>query len=491
MFAIQIEKEEYMKLIKLCLLFVVALTFTNCFEDRDDNAIAASEINDFIWKAMNSTYLYKANVPDLANNRFSSDEQYNAYLSNFSTPESIFESLIYDRQVVDRFSFIIPNYIDFQQSQQGISLSNGLEFNFYYKPGSTTEVFGIIRLVLNNSVADNLGLQRGQIFDAVDGVPLTENNLSDLLNQNTYTLNFANYNDNGTPQVEDDTIESTSNSINLTKQVYTENPVHQVNIIDLDGENVGYLVYNGFNASFVEELNAAFAQFQTNNVQHLVLDLRYNPGGRIDVAAALGSMITGQFNGQIFSKLVYNETQQAANRSYNFVNSYDENPISSLNLNKVYVLTSSRSASASELVINSLRQYIDVVQIGDYTTGKTQASVTFYDSPDLTPNNINPNHTYALQPLVANSINVNDEAVPANGLTPDIELIETPRNYGVLGNITEPLLAAALLDIQGLGRYAQPQDELKIVEKDVNLKPFENGLYLDPDNLNITRLKFD
>lgn len=480
-----------MRLTKLCLLLVVALTFTNCFEDRDDNVVAASEINDFIWKAMNAAYLYKAEVPDLANNRFNSDEEYSAYLSNFSSPESIFESLIYDRDVVDRFSFIIPNYIEFQQSQQGTSLSNGLEFNFYFKPGSDTEVFGIIRLVLNNSVAENQGLQRGQIFDAVNGTPLTENNLSNLLNQTSYILNFANYNDNGTPEVEDDSIESTTNSISLTKQVYTENPVHHVDVIDVDGQNVGYLVYNGFNASFVEELNAAFTQFQANNVQHLVLDLRYNPGGRVDVAAALGSMIAGQFNGQVFSKLVYNETQQAANTNFNFVNSYDSNPINSLTLNKVYVLTTSRSASASELVINSLDEYIDVVQIGDNTTGKTQASITLYDSPNFGPQDINPTHTYAIQPLVANSINVNDEAVPANGLTPDIELIETPRNYGVLGNTNEPLLAAAILDIQGLGRYAQPQIEFKRIKKEVDLKPFEDGMYLAPNEVNITKLQFD
>ncbi|WP_431135290.1 S41 family peptidase [Psychroserpens mesophilus] len=480
-----------MRLIKLCLLLVVALTFTNCFEDRDDNVVAASEINDFIWKAMNATYLYKSEVPDLANNRFNSDEEYSAYLNNFSSPESIFESLIYDRDVVDRFSFIIPNYIEFQQSLQGTSLSNGLEFNFYFKPGSETEVFGIIRLVLNNSVADNQGLQRGQIFDAVNGTPLTENNLSNLLNQTSYTLNFANYNDNGTPEVEDDSIESTTNSISLTKQVYTENPVHQVDIIDVDGQNVGYLVYNGFNASFVEELNTAFTQFQANNVQHLVLDLRYNPGGRVDVAAALGSMIAGQFNGQVFSKLVYNETQQAANRNYNFVNSYDENPINSLNLNKVYVLTTSRSASASELVINSLDEYIDVVQIGDNTTGKTQASITLYDSPNLQPQDINPTHTYAIQPLVANSINVNDEAVPANGLTPDIVLNETPRNYSTLGDVNEPLLAAAILDIQGLGRNPQPQIEYRPIKKDINLKPFEDQMYITTDDILIDKLQFN
>jgi carboxyl-terminal processing protease len=335
-------------------------------------------------------------------------------------------------------------------------------------------------------------LQRGQIFDAVDGVPLNTSNLNSLLGQDVYTLNFATYDDNGTDTVDDDTIVSTSLSQELAKQTYTENPVHQATVIDVNGENVGYLVYNAFNRNFNNELNAAFAQFQASNVQHLVLDLRYNPGGSVLTASYLGSMITGQFTGDVYSKLVYNNDLQEFNNNFNFVNSFDGNGINSLNLDKVYVLTTSRSASASELVINSLSSYINVVQIGDFTTGKTQASVTIYDSPDLSASDINPNHTYAMQPLVANSINVNDEAVPGNGLAPDITVIESPRNFGTLGDVNEPLLAAALADIQGLGRIGQ-QDrlEFKAVKKDINLKPFEEGMYIDTDDIFVNKIEFN
>lgn len=468
-----------MKLVKLSLVLILALSFTSCFEDRDDNAVTASEINDFVWKGMNGLYLYKENVADLANNRFDSNEAYGAYLNSFSTPESLFESVVYERETIDRFSVIIPNYIEFEQAQSGTSKSNGIEFNLYYEPGSTTDVYGVIRLVLNNSVADNLGLQRGQIFDAVNGTPLTESNINSLLNQDVYTLNFATYNDNGTPDVADDSIEPTNDSIELVKEVYTENPVHQTDIIDVDGENVGYLVYNGFNSSYNNQLNDAFAQFQANNIQHLVLDLRYNPGGSVLTASYLGSMITGQFNGDIYSKLVYNSDLQEFNTNFPFVNSIDGSSINSLNLNRVYVLTTNRSASASELVINSLSAYINVVQIGDSTVGKTQASITVYDSPDFSPNDINPTHTYAMQPLVANSINVNDMAVPADGLDPDIEVIEVARNFGTLGDVNEPLLAAAISDIQGLGRYIQMNNEVRPIKTDINIKPHEETMYID------------
>jgi len=469
-----------MKQLELLLFCVVSLLLVGCFEDNDDNLVAASEINDFVWKGMNAVYLYKDEIPDLANDRFTSNEEYANYLNNFFEPIDLFNSLLFDPDTVDRFSRLIPDYIAFEQSQQGTTLNNGLEFNLYFEPGGDTEVFGVIRLVLNNSVADNLGLQRGQIFDAVDGVQLTENNLDELLGQNSYALSFATYNDNGTATVDDDSIESTDEEVSLTAEVYTENPVHLTEIITINGENVGYLVYNGFNRNFNTELNNAFGEFAANNVQNLVLDLRYNPGGSVDTARLLGSMITGQFTGEVYSKLVYNSDLSSENTDFEFIDNFDGNTINSLNLKKIYVLTTRRSASASELVINSLEPYIEVIQIGENTTGKTQASITIYDSPTLTPEDINPNHTYAMQPLVANSINVNDVAVPGTGLTPDLELSESPNNFGTLGDVNEPLLAAALIDIEGAGKFSITNpNPTRQVEKDYNLKPYEEGMYIE------------
>jgi C-terminal processing protease CtpA/Prc len=480
-----------MKILKISLLALIIFSFTSCFDnDIDDNLIAVSEINDFVWKGMNAVYLYKAEIPNLANDRFSSNEEYTEYLNGFSEPEDLFESVIYQRETVDRFSWIVDDFIALEQLFSGVSKSNGLEFNFYFAPGSTTEVFGIIRLVLNNSVADNLNLERGQIFNAVDGTNLTADNLNTLLNQDSYTLNLANYDDNGTPEVDDDTITSSNESVSLTKEQYTENPVHKTEVINIDGENLGYLVYNGFNANFVNELNAVFADFQANNIQHLVLDLRYNPGGRVDVASYLGSMITGQFTGDVFSKLIYNEDLQNLNSTFDFTTNFDGTPINSINLNKVYILTTERSASASELVINSLSAYIDVVQIGDFTTGKTQASFTVYDSPDLGRDGANPNHNYALQPLVANSVNKNNVLVPSNGLTPTIQLIESPINFGILGDINEPLLAAAISDISGTGRlFYNANTDYFAIDNKVDFNPFESEMYIEND-LILNRLQF-
>jgi len=459
------------------LLAIVLLTFTtNCFnDDRDDNLVLASEINDFVWKGMNVVYLYKDNIPDLANDRFSSDQEYANYLNSFSTPENLFESVIYQRETVDRFSWIVDDYIALENLLSGVFKTNGMEFGLFLAPNSSTEI------ILPNSEADINNLERGDIFYAIDGTPLTQSNFSNLLSQDTYTLNLGVYNDQGTSDTSDDTIDPTTESVTISKEPYTENPVFKTEIIDVGGNNVGYLMYNGFNANFETELNNAFGEFVSNNVQHLVLDLRYNPGGRVSTTAILASMVTGQFNGQVFEKLIYNDDLQNNNTTFNFSNSLDNgSAISSIGLNKLYVLTSGRSASASEGLINGLNPYINVIQIGTNTVGKTQASITVYDSPALVnKNDINPNHTYAMQPLVAIGVNKNDVLVPSSGLVPSIgfELEENPFNYGILGDEDEPLLAAALADILGSGRSTGRiiSPEIKLIGDSNDFLPFKKG----------------
>ena len=468
-----IAKRKPMRILKIALFALTVFSLnTSCFKDNDDNIEInknLSEINDFVYKAMNAVYLYKSKIPNLANARFHSKAAYTEYLGSYSTPEDLFESLIYDREVVDRFSFIAADGNALLQQLDGIFKSNGLEYLLYREPGSNTKVFGTIRIVLNNSVASNLGLKRGQIFNAINGTQLTVDNYNDLLNSDTYTLNFATYNTNNTPETSDDTLQPTSDSAKLTKEVYNENPVYLTKVIEINGVKIGYLFYNSFTADYNTQLNNAFAELKAGGAQHLVLDLRYNGGGSVNSAVLLGSMITGQFNDQVFSKLIYNEELQELNSDFKFATKLNGGAaLNNLNLQKVYVLTTNASASASELVINSLNSYIEVVQIGINSRGKTQASMPIYDSPDLGPNNVNPAHNYILLPLIANSVDKNGGLVPPRGLIPNIEIGEHPSNLGMLGDINEPLLATAINDIVSLARI--------LPEKKEFLKPLENTI---------------
>ena len=463
------------KFILLTLPF--CLTFS-CFEDDDDTAIESSEISDFVWKGMNVFYLYKDRIPNLANDRFTSDNNYRDFLNDFDSPENLFESLIHERELVDRFSWITNNYIELEQQFSGVTKTTGAEYNFYYAPGSSSDVIGIVRLVQPNSNASSTALTRGMIFNKIDGVTLTESNLRSLFSPETYTIHLATYNTNGTEAPEDDSLTESTETIALTKAVFSENPIFKTEVFSLNAMNVGYLMYNGFIGDYDAELNTVFGDFKAQNIEHLILDLRYNPGGSVNTAAALGSMITGISN-EVFARLQYNSDLESNNTTFDFTTTLSNGAtINSVDLTKIHVITTSGSASASEMVINSLKPYIDVVQIGTNTNGKAQASITIYDSPDFQRQGANPSHLYALQPLVAATVNKDNLGVPFNGLTPDIEVRENVTNFGVLGDVNEPLLAAALAAIQS-GRFAVDVQGISPIMDSNTFKPHSKEMYID------------
>ncbi|MUP45491.1 peptidase S41 [Gramella sp. BOM4] len=443
----------------LMMLGIVGFLFTSCEKDEDNFTETTSEnnaenttdisedleIEDFVYSGLNEIYLYKAEVPELADSYFSNDSDKFEYLDNFSSPEELFDNLLYSQ---DRFSFITDDYESLEERFQGISGSTGIKYGIGQISG-TSNIFGFIQYVLPGTSADEAGLVRGNIFTEVDGQSLTMSNFQNLLSSNSFTINVG--------EVQDGTIILSDRTVTLTDDPYTSNPVFISEVLNIENRKIGYLMYNSFIADFDAELNAAFADFKAEGIDDLVLDLRYNGGGSVVSAIDLASMITGQFEGEVFMKEQWNEKYQAyfeENDPERIVNRFDSSirtgeATNSLNLNKVYVLTTGATASASELVINGLDPYIDIVQIGTNTTGKFQASVTLYDSPDFSKEGRDPDHTYAMQPLVFKSINAEGRSDYIDGLTPDISLTEDLGNMGILGDPEEPLLQAAINNILG------------------------------------------
>ena len=477
---------------KILLLVITAGLFYSCFSDFDDDG--NSNVKDFIWKGLNYIYLYKDFKPDLADDRFSTNDEYNEFLGLFSSPQDLFDNLLYQPETIDEFSFLTDDYISLEQQLAGTSIVSGMDFSLRLVSGSDTEVFGYVRYILPNTSAETQGLQRGDIFHSINGAPLTTNNFLDVYNLSSYTIGLGTYDNNGTPGfTDDDTIIPGTESVSLTKTSYTENPVYKTEIINVDGNNIGYLMYNAFTADFDTELNNAFGTLLSSNITDLVLDLRYNSGGSVNSAISLGSMITGQFNDEVFSTEQWNSEWQAfyeANEPESLINRFTDEirtgaAINSLNLNKVYVLTTGNSASASELVINSLIPYLgqaNLIQIGTNTRGKYQASVTIYDSPDFRRSGANPNHTYAMLPLIFKTLNKDGVTDYIDGLTPTITLAEDLGNLGVLGNENEPLLAEAIAHIQGSSRIGNRLfEEPKEVGDSKKFSPIKNRMFSDKE----------
>jgi C-terminal processing protease CtpA/Prc len=224
-------------------------------------------------------------------------------------------------------------------------------------------------------------------------------------------------------------------------------------------------MYNQFVADKSPNLNSVFAEFKSEGITDLVIDLRYNGGGSVRNCVELASMITGQFEGEIFaqeqwnSKLLTYITDRFGEESLfnRFVGELSGGePINSLNLNRVYVITTSESASASELLINGLASYIELIQVGEPTVGKNVGSITVYDYID-NDGTKNPDHTYAMQPIVLKIANSEGYADYADGLLPSTEMDEDVNNLGVLGVPEEPMLATVLNLISGTAKYSIPE----------------------------------
>ena len=455
----------------LVLLFFIPL---GC-SDMDDNAVPSSlQVKDFVWKGLNLYYLWQADVPNLADNRFANQSELNEFLTTYSTPEDLFNGLRVPN-TIDKYSVIFNDYSVLEGLLSGNTLNNGMDYGLRYKTGSTTDIYGWVRYIIPNSDASTKAIYRGNIFFAINGTPLTIDNYKTLLANNTYTVNFADY-DGGA-------ITPNGQSVSLTKTNLAENPILLSTVINQGTHNIGYLMYNGFYSSYDGQLNTVFGSFQSQNVTDLVIDLRYNSGGSINTATKLASMITGQFTGQVFAKQQWNAKAQSyylSNNPGSLENKF-MGGLNSLQLNKVYILTSKSSASASELLINCLKPFINVVQIGDITTGKNVGSITLYDSPNFGKSNVNPSHKYAMQPIVLKIVNKDNFGDYTSGISPTTLFQEDASSLGVLGNNDEPLLNIAINQITGSGKLSSqvPLATARDFTDSKSINPILSEMYLD------------
>ncbi|MGJ8714143.1 MAG: S41 family peptidase [Maribacter stanieri] len=423
------------------------------------------EVQNFFWQTLNLWYFWQSDVPDLADDRFDTQTAYEEYLIENDDPVALLENKLLFSE--DRFTFYSDDYTELVNNSAGVSKSNGLQFGLG-RISDSDEVFGFVEYIVKNSDASTKDIKRGDLFVAVDGQTLysnrenpEDNNLDLLFSDNdTYTLNMAEIVDGG--------ISASAKKVTLTKsEGLEEDPIHVNTVITSGDKKIGYLMYNQFVSGTEDELNAVFADFVSQGVNDLVLDLRYNLGGRGSTAAVLASLIKGTNTSDLLFKTIYNAKIQAQLES-SFTDNFfvsttgtnDDNsnaPLNTLNLNRVYIIATEGSASASELVMVGLAPYMNVVHIGGTTVGKNQGSLLFVDDPEngnvYSPenvDNINPNVQWGLQPIISRVENSAGFSDYIDGLVPDIELSEDVTNLGVLGNADEPLFARAIQEINGV-----------------------------------------
>lgn len=226
--------------------------------------------------------------------------------------------------------------------------------------------------VFPGSPAAEAGVSRGARVVSIDGV-----DLSQLADPAAVDAAFG-------PAVEGAAVEmvftdrgGARRTARMVKRPVTIPTVSLTQVYEAGGRRVGYVFFRNFVEPSHAALDAAFAALEAASVDELVLDVRYNGGGLVSVAQHLASLIGGvRTDGQVFARYVHNARNTYRNETLRF-----DTRAHALSLDRLIVITTRASASASELVINALTPFMPVVIVGDRTYGKPvgQYQIPFCD----------------------------------------------------------------------------------------------------------------
>jgi carboxyl-terminal processing protease len=236
----------------------------------------------------------------------------------------------------------------------------------------------IVAVVEPNSPAARAGLQRGDMLAFVDGVDFVTTNTDagiDTINAGLYPERDGESHRFGIKRG------STALDVTMNAAVVSSDSVKNAKVIDTPTGKVAYLTFNDFNAVAEKQLIDAFTMFQSQGVNDLVIDMRYNGGGLLGIASELGYMIAGPSSAtKTFERLIYNSKTPPdapflfASKAYGYTApnpAINGQALPYLGLKHVTVLTTADTCSASESVINGLRGIdVQVDIIGGGTCGK-------------------------------------------------------------------------------------------------------------------------
>jgi C-terminal peptidase prc len=273
---------------------------------------------------------------------------------SFNSPEAYLEAVRY-RPIDNRYSYITSA----AASDAFFSDSQFIGFGFRQQM-TNTDI--LVLQVYDDSPASEAGLSRGDRITHVNGQSVPQ-----IIASGTIDGAFGASEVGVAATVDFETVSGERRQARMVKRLVTIPTVSHTRMVEVDGRRIGYFVFGNFVRPSTAALNDAFAALRAANVNELVLDLRYNGGGLVDVAVHLASLIGGsRTEGQVMLNYVHNEVLGPTYNKTTRFTSTDQ----ALDLQRLFVITTRSSASASELIINSMKPYMPVVVIGDTTYGK-------------------------------------------------------------------------------------------------------------------------
>lgn len=375
------------------------------------------------------------------------------------------------------------SFVTTQSGSDAIQTGNNQDYGFFIKAASIDKVlpndsvYWYVQYVYKNSPSGIVGVQRGWYISKINNSPIGYDNasvtvLNDIFFGTGTSANFTFTKPDGS------TI-----ALSLAKGAFTANSVLYTDVITNGAAKTGYIVFNQFFGSgSITELTTAFSDFAAKGINELVVDLRYNHGGSTTTQDAFANLIVPSLaDGKTMYTYIFNDSLSAgkfpllkrktgfsnisflpANNTVTYKKSGSVNSLS-----RVFFIVSRETASASELLINNLRPYVDVKLVGDTTYGKP---VGFF------PISI---FNYAIYPISFKTVNSAGSAEYYNGFTPDkLTPDGVNRNWG---NVNEPSLAAALryINTGSFGRMSGMDDKNNRLQMAVQkqYQPLNSKLY--------------
>ena len=430
----------------------------------DETKLQRKYVNTFAWNVMDTYYLWRDEIA-------SAMEKW----KNWEEPVRKVADIRYKDAAgkdIDRWTLLTDDYASLIGGVSGHTRTIGMDFNLYFADKAKTRICAVVTYTYDLGPAHRAGLGRGDIILTVDGREMTPDNYKEivrdrLLGGGTVKLGL-----------------SDGRSFTVTAVDMYEDPIQTIRILERPGgKKVGYLHYTSFTLDSCEDLTVVFRQFKEAGIDDLVLDLRYNGGGYLIAEEVLASMLAPVSvvdAGRVLSQEIYGSGMPEEGRSgptlfktgfmfrkdgaLQVVSTAGANP----DLPRLYVLVTGSSASASESLICCLSPYMNVVVLGEQTSGKYCAGylMSAPDWYDAVKKSMGEEEYTKALPYVDNwgiyvmysryaDCNGVTLSMP-NGIAPHYPVEDDPLDGHALGDSRETMLSAALSLIDGRTRSVEP-----------------------------------
>lgn len=444
------------------------------------------EINEWTFRRMSEVYLWNEHIPDLALD-YSVD--YQAFLKSMLEGIAGYDDVNHDdgaysgKMRTEFYTKILSN-APLTKTVGNVERGNGF---FKLAPVDIGTAIGVVvEAVVPGGPADEAGIERGHFITEVNGVEITRDNYKSVTSKIysdhvSVLINSVEWQG----EYRDKAVLTVVGTVDLIPDSYEDPAIYKSDVVTLsDGKKVGYLLYMGFHADYDEQLIEVFDGFKAAGVEDLILDLRYNNGGEIISSTVLSTLIAGDAHkDKILANLKFNASRTAEGKisQYRIGNPVtaeypDGYPLieealsHSLGLDRVFVIATGYTASASEIIINGLRGIdIEVNLVGTTTSGKNVGMEGFSTSYR--------NYEFLLYPVSFYIENAKGFSDYPDGFKPDLTLDDS--SYypgGDFGSMGDFLCNAAYAWIMKGYNPAKPAGAaVKSLDMDVHMMTSRPG----------------